>query len=119
MDMNRRYGESASRERTLQRNKKLSSGNAEIKDFGFIEAMPRINPSHAAAPYNVMGSTLINPTRQNSALQSVVTDQSSTFSARSDPSREVNSIYEFNTLQMFTNWVYLCTVLNFPHECDS
>ena len=91
MDMNRRYGESASRERTLQRNKKLSSGNAEIKDFGFIEAMPRINPSHAAAPYNVMGSTLINPTRQNSALQSVVTDQSSTFSARSDPSREVKA----------------------------
>ena len=104
MDLNRRDtsgGDTAgSRERTLQRNKKLSA-NAEIRNFGPIDTMPRMNPSHAAAPYNAMSSTINHVTRQNSALQSVVTDQSSTFSARSDPMREMRHHYKYVLITCF------------------
>ena len=80
--------------------KKLSA-NAEIRNFGPIDTMPRMNPSHAAAPYNAMSSTINHVTRQNSALQSVVTDQSSTFSARSDPMREMRHHYKYVFITFF------------------
>ena len=57
--------------------------------------MPKMmNTKNPAAPYTVNSSTINHVTRQNSALQSVVTDQSSTFSARSDPMREMRHQYK-------------------------
>merc|ERR1712223_1322144 len=107
---NQRPGESGSaanlsRERTLQRNKKLSGPNAERKDFGYIdEAMPKMmNTKNPAAPYTVNSSTINHVTRQNSAIQSVVTDQSSTFSAQSDPLRIQRQQYRAEKRPMKAN----------------